>query len=269
VGEFGDVRIGLVLGAGGVRGLAHLGVLEVLEEAEISVCCIAGSSVGALIAALYADGRCPYEIFSLYRQTNVRQFLDFRPSRYALLRGSKILKAIAEVFGDRDLADFPLPVSIAATDLKSGELVIFREGPASLLLRASSALPGLLEPVFYGPYVLVDGGVVARVPAEALEKESVDLVIGVDVSPAPPVRNIRHVYDVLVRTMEISGHHLIRCKNREVDVLIQPSLSGVRSTLFVDDPKRLLEGGREAAVRALPVIRKKIQRVKALKKKKR
>lgn len=77
-----------------------------------------------------------------------------------------------------------------------------------------------------------------------MREESVDLVIGVDVSPAPPVRNIRHVYDVLVRTMEISGHHLIRCKNRDVDVLIQPNLNGVRSTLFVEDPERLLEGER-------------------------
>ncbi|MBE3550860.1 MAG: patatin-like phospholipase family protein [Brockia lithotrophica] len=259
-----DVRIGLVLGAGGVRGLAHLGVLEVLESAEIPVCCIAGSSAGALVGALYADGHSPREIFALYRRTDVKQFLDFRPSRYGLLRGTKILKALTEVFGDRDLADFPLPVFIAATDLKSGELVVFREGPAPLLLRASIALPGLLEPVFYGRYVLVDGGVVARLPAEALREESVDLVIGVDVSPAPPVRNIRHVYDVLVRTMEISGHHLIRCKNRDVDVLIQPNLNGVRSTLFVEDPERLLEGGREAALRALPVIRKKIKKIKAL-----
>lgn len=99
----------------------------------------------------------PREIFALYRRTDVKQFLDFRPSRYGLLRGTKILKALTEVFGDRDLADFPLPVFIAATDLKSGELVVFREGPAPLLLRASIALPGLLEPVFYGRYVLVDG----------------------------------------------------------------------------------------------------------------
>ncbi|MBT9282343.1 MAG: patatin-like phospholipase family protein [Hydrogenibacillus schlegelii] len=257
-------RIGLALGAGGVRGLAHLGVIETLEKADIPIDAIAGSSVGALIGVLYASGHPVERLQELSRTLEWRRFVDVSAPRYGLLKGERFKALVRDLTRGKRLEDLAIPTAVIATDLKSGEMVVFTEGPADVAVRASIAIPGIFTPVFVEDKVLVDGGLVARVPAGVLRQMGVDVVIGVDVSPAPRVAEIRHIYDVLMRSLEIAGHHLIQCRSREADILMTPDMDGYRATVWVDDPEGLIETGRRAALAHVEVIRGKIKRLESV-----
>lgn len=192
--------LGLALGGGTARGMAHVGVLKALEEAGTPPEAVAGTSFGAIIATLYALGSPALEIERTVRQTNVMelwaQALDFGLHEASLIHGRRLAAWLdRKVFFGARLEDARLPLVIAATDVETGELVLLRSGPVSEAVRASCALPGVFAPVPWEGRVLVDGGFVEPVPFRALRtlrpSHMWGVHAGLDVTSAPVLRRLR------------------------------------------------------------------------------
>ncbi|MBT9252973.1 MAG: patatin-like phospholipase family protein [Brockia lithotrophica] len=254
-------RIGLALGAGGARGLAHLGVLQVFEEAGVPVDFLSGSSMGAVVAVAYAN-RLPLDhLVRFATSVERRLFLDFTPPRWGLLKGERVGEFVRLLTHGKSLEALEIPTAVVATDLERGEPVVFRQGPADIAVRASTAIPGIFEPVFYQGRILVDGGVVERVPLAVLREMGADVVIGVDVALKPGKPRITGLYDVIYQSLEIMEDHIFRAKAHAADVLITPQV-GHFPALRLEHVAEIVEEGRRAARRKLPEIQALLARFK-------
>lgn len=178
-------KAGLALGAGAARGWAHIGVIHALEEAGVDVGCVAGASAGALVGAAFAAGRLDtLEELVLHIDIGqvLRYFSDLTFSGAGVVDGARIVETLDEVVGGICIEDFPMPFAAVATDLENAEAVVFREGRASLAVRASISFPGVFTPVEQDGHVLVDGGLVNPVPVNLLREMGADWTIAVDVN---------------------------------------------------------------------------------------
>ncbi len=180
--------VGLVLGGGGVRGLAHIGVLKALEAAHIPVSYMAGSSMGGLIAALYASGIPVAEIervaLHLSHPRQMMGLVDLKPPRRGLIEGSRLRAFLCGLLGkDTTFSDLRLPLALTAVDLNSGDLIVLDEGPLVEAVMATCSVPGLLTPVVKDGRCLVDGGILNNLPVDVARAMGAKLVIAVELSP--------------------------------------------------------------------------------------
>jgi NTE family protein len=184
-----EIRVGLALSGGGARGLAHIGAIKALERAGIPIDCLTGSSMGGVIAAAYACGLSPEELEEEAGSiSRIRQFLrlaDPGIPNAGLLRGQRLQAYFENRLGKRTFADLDRPLALVAVDLNSRQEVIMREGPISVALRATTALPGLFMPLEMEGMRLVDGGVLNNLPVDVARMMGAKVVIGVDVEPDP------------------------------------------------------------------------------------
>ena len=255
--------VGLALGGGGARGLAHVGVLKALEDAGIPVDVLAGTSMGGLIAAYYAAGRTPAEIeteaLHLGTLTHLLNLVDLGLPRRAFLSGDKIQAYLRETLGpELTFADLRRPLALTAVDLITGQEVILREGSVAEAVRATISLPGVLEPVERQGQSLVDGGVLNNVPADLARALGAEVVIAVNVSLN--VHDDRQWQKVGLpailldswRADSISAAALteIRLARARPEVLLCPPVSSEVTTLtgFTRVPEIIAAG--EAAVQA-------------------
>ncbi len=183
-----EKRVGLALGSGGARGAAHVGVLKVLEREGIKISAIAGSSIGAMVGGAYAAGvalsRIEEEWLTTSRTKLLRSFLPTFP-RTGLSSGAGLRRYLREILGDVRIEDLPIPFAAVATDLDMGEPVILRSGALVEAIRASTAIPGVFQPVRWEGRLLVDGGMVEPLPVRVCRELGAEIVIAVDTNPAP------------------------------------------------------------------------------------
>jgi NTE family protein len=184
----GDVKIGLTLASGGARGSAHAGVLKVLEAEGISVSAVTGSSIGAMVGGIYAAGVPVERIEQEWLNTNlpkvVRSFLPTFP-RAGLSSGQEMRKYLRELIGDVRVEELHIPFTAVGCDIDTGEAVILDHGLLVDVIRASASIPGIFHPVRWEGHLLVDGGLVEPLPVQLCRSFDVDIVIGVDIVPAP------------------------------------------------------------------------------------
>src|SRR5215472_16003287 len=173
--------VGLALGGGFARGFAHLGVLKVFEQCRIPISHIAGTSVGSIFGAAYASGAPLARILATSRTIRFRDTARWGVSRLGLASNHRLGDLVERVFDSQRFEDMKIPLSVVATDLASGEPVVFRQGPLVEAIRASCAYPGLFEPIQIGTRCLADGGLVAPVPTQAARQIGAALVIGISV----------------------------------------------------------------------------------------
>lgn len=248
------MKIGLALGGGGVRGIAHLGVWQRLQELGIPIHCIAGTSIGAIAGATIAAGRVE-EALAWCQMSSWKKLpgLIFdRPSTKALLSGRAVEKKLRQIIATESFSDLPIPFAAVATDLNTGEAVAMQEGDLISAVRASMAIPGVFSPVEREGHVLVDGGLVNPVPVSACRALGADVVIAVDVNPmadpaeAKPFKKL-HIMDVLLKSFGIFNYELTRRElaANKPDVLIRPAVGQVVALDF-RDVGRLVEIGRTA-----------------------
>jgi NTE family protein len=246
-------RIGLALGSGGARGLAHIGVLEVLEAHDVRVDVIAGASIGALVGGLFASGTDLPGLRRIASDTSLRSVLPlFDPSfRHGSLSGTKLQRLIEGWVGGRRIETCSIPLAVVATDLGSGETVIFREGDLTSAVRASVSVPGVFRPVHLEGRWLADGGLSLPVPAEPLREMGADVVIAVDLDwerPLPQGSEEREpgARDMAYRSIALLRRHLAAQDARHADVVVRPRFGReVRWDSFFE-PDELIECGREA-----------------------
>jgi NTE family protein len=253
-GEGARPKVGLALGGGFARGIAHIGVLRVLEEHEIPIHCIAGTSVGALIAATYASGT---PLDEMERQGQATRFSDFGRwtlSRMGMASNERLEHFLHKFTPAEFFSQMKLPLSIVATDLITGESVHFTDGEIGPALRASCAYPGLFLPVEYRGRILVDGFLTETVPAEAALDLGAEIVIGVHLEPGLLRSAPRNTIEVISRSFSIIQSAAAQHWHSDVDILIEPEVHHILWDEFVKTPQ-LVAAGETAARSAIPKIR--------------
>ncbi len=261
-------KIGLALGGGGARGLAHLGVLKALENAGIKIDAIAGVSMGAAIASAYSLGYTIDEIEKIAlkysRKRNLFQILDFNFSRQSVIKGVKVKKFFNDVYNNATFKDFKIPVYVVATNLETGEEEIFTQGLVADAVQASSAVPGIFPPVKIKKDYYIDGGVVNPTPTDVLKRKGMDIIIGVDLVIK---RNLEmknpNIVSTLLQSYEIIRTLAVKYKLNLADnknlILLKPDLRGAMDSFRFQDISRFIQAGEEAGKKALPQIIKTLQ----------
>ncbi len=224
--------IGLALGSGSARGLAHIGVLKALEDLEIEVDMISGSSAGALIGGLYCTGISPNMIKNLAIQIDKKMWTDFTMPKKGIIKGERIQEILKLITGDRNIEELDKKLIIVATDLKTGEEVVFTEGAIHTAIRASISIPGVFEPVEHNGRILVDGGVVDRVPVSVLKNMGADMVIGIDVGFSRYQSKFIHMFDIILQSIDIMAKQIMESDLTLADLIISPPLSHIESSKF-------------------------------------
>ncbi len=248
----GKKKNGLALGGGAALGACHIGVLKALEEQDIEINCISGTSVGAMIGAFYAFGMEPKKIEEIALNLKWMNISNISLSRMGLLSNEKLGRVIEKHLGKVNIEDANLELSITATDLSSGEKVVFREGNLATAVMASTCVPGIFIPVETDGQILVDGGLVENVPIDSLKEMGADKLIAVDINALRLYQKPNDIIEVLVNALDIAIKNLSEAKEEEVDLLIRPELSSYSRT--EDDPEKLrelIEKGYQAAQKVM------------------
>lgn len=242
----------MALGGGFARGFAHLGVLSVLEECRIPITAIAGTSIGSVIGAAYAGGISIGDMVALGRTVRFRDFSRRRASRLGLATNEPLGDLMRHLLPANRIEGLRLPLAVVATDIRTGDPVIFKSGDLAEAVRASCAFPGLFEPVEFDGRSLVDGGVVAPVPTQAAATMEASCVVGVSVDfyrwdCATPT----NLFQVVTRSVMAAQKNLDASWKRKAALLIEPDLAGFEWNEFarVDEAVAI---GAEAARRAMP-----------------
>ena len=250
-------RIGLALGGGAARGFAHIGVIQVLEEAGIKPDLVVGTSAGSLVASLYAAGRPGAELARVALAMDESAITDWSFPGRGLIRGEALARYVRKQTGGRAIEQLPLPLGIVATDLDSGAAMLFQRGDVGMAVRASSAVPAVFQPVRIGNREYVDGGLVSPVPVRFARQMGAELVIAVDISSPPDGNATSDPFKMLLQTFAIMGRSINQFELKDADVVWRPRLNGVSSADFTAR-KRAIDAGREAALAGLPALRQRL-----------
>jgi len=254
-------RIGLALGGGAARGFAHIGVIQVLEEAGIKPDLVAGTSAGSLVAALHASGRNGSQLQRMAETMDEATFTDWTLPLFSrgMLRGDALARYVQQQVGGRRIEDLFMPLGILATDLQSGQGVLFERGDVATAVRASSAVPALFQPVRISGRDYVDGGLVAPVPVRQARQMGAELVIAVDISQQPEANAPGDVFQILLQTFSIMSKSINTLELRGADlVVVRPALNGVSGADFAAR-HRAIQAGRAAMLQTLPQLRLAIE----------
>lgn len=249
-----NTRIGLALGGGAAKGIAHIGVLKALEEDQIKIHCISGTSAGALIASYYAFGRPAESILSICSALNLSKILNFTFERGGLFSTDAIRAMVLRDLGDVRIEDADIPLAICATDIETGEQLIFRRGNLADAVCASMAVPGLFVPVEIDGRTLVDGGLVENVPISPLEKMGAGITVAVDLSHVSRYPKVENTFDVITNAINIGIDFNTRKQLKKADIPLMLDLSGYSLTNNADRIEELFLEGYNP-------MKKKIRRV--------
>ncbi len=261
------LKIGLALGAGGARGLAHIGVLKVLEKEGLIPDYVAGSSMGSLIGAYYCLGfdleELEKEVKTFSRARAVSRLMDLNNPRKSLIKGKKVERYIDNLLKGSTFKDLERPFRVVATDLGSGEEVILEKGSLTKSLMASISVPGIFPPVRRYNKNLVDGGVANFTPVDVVADMGADFIIGVDLI----IRRRHQPRSPGMFSSLIQSYEIIRKKGSKVKVkdgtkdtvLIKPEIKGAIDSFRFSDINRFIMEGERAAKRNLPVMRRKLR----------
>ena len=250
------LHLGLALGGGAARGFAHVGVIQVLEEAGIQPHLVVGTSAGSLVAALYASGKSSTQLRRVAETMEEAEITDWMMPilNRGALRGEALARYVNTQVGNRLIEQMKMPLGIVATDLHNGEPMLFRRGNTGAAVRASSAVPAVFQPVKIGSREYVDGGLVSPVPVRQAREMGANVVIAVDISTDPEGSPASDTFQILMQTFNIMGKSLNTVLLKDADIVIKPSLSGVKSADFAARRKSI-EAGREAMLKALPRLK--------------
>ncbi len=278
------VELGLALGGGGMKGWAHVGVIEVLEQYGLRPDRIAGCSAGAIMGAAYAYGMPVEEMLRIMREQDASGFFTLRLDGRSLLNWEGFRRSLVEVYGDTRIEDLEIPFAAVCTDLETGKEVVLEEGPLVDAILASSAVPGIFPPVKYGDRFLVDGGLLNNVPVSVLARQGAAYIIACKLhrhqSEGGALERSRHfkreestaersqlmervlgrfwrgtrdlptAFAVMNRSIDILMAQLenYRLGMHAPDLLINPRLEDIGSLSFAEDREEIYLRGKEAAL---------------------
>ncbi|CAM5787872.1 MULTISPECIES: patatin-like phospholipase family protein [Brevibacillus] len=250
-------KIGLALGSGGARGFAHIGVLKVFEAHGIKIDMLAGSSMGSLIAAVYANGIEPHMMEKLALNLKRKHWLDLTVPSLGFVTGEKIKQLIRLLTHGKRIEELQRELAIVATDIETGERVVFQEGPVDQAVRASISIPGIFVPERVDGRLLVDGGVIDRVPITVIRDMGADLVIAVDVALFDTPMKVTTIFDVIAQTIDVMEREILRHRILSADLVIRPDV-GHYSSIAYTGIEEIIALGEQAALEYVDKIQEMI-----------
>ncbi|CAG9619827.1 patatin-like phospholipase family protein [Sutcliffiella rhizosphaerae] len=253
-----EPKIGVALGSGGARGFAHLGALKVLREENIPVDLIAGSSMGALVGSFYAMGHDMERLYKIATAFKRKYYLDFTVPKMGFVNGNRVKELIRMFTQNKNIEDLDIPLSIVTTDLEKAEKVILTHGPISEAVRASISIPGIFVPEKLNGRLLVDGGVVDRVPVSVARDMGADIIIAIDVSQVKTNEPVDSIFDVILQTIDIMQNELVKKSELEADIMIRPPVAHYSSRAFTNI-EEIIRIGENATRLQIPLIRKSLR----------
>lgn len=263
-------KIGIALGSGGAKGLAHIGVLKTLEKHQIPIDYIAGSSIGAVIGSMYAkykDTKMLEEMVTGFNRRQGFELFDFA-ARGGLFKGIKAEQFIANILGDATFENLQIPFAAVATDINTAESLMISKGNIVKAVRASASVPAFYQPIFYKERLLADGGLSNPIPIDVTLAMGADITIGVNLDSFYPEKLLKEMpalSKVPVHSINILRHNLAKQSVKTADVIISPRDMlhvGFLGWNFIFDnkkSKKIIKEGEEAAEEAIPQIRQAIK----------
>jgi len=255
-------KVALVLGGGAARGFAHIGVIRALEQEKIPIDMVVGTSVGSLIGAIYASDANSFELewtaFMLEKDNIFDYGIMTAFTGMGAAKGDKLEEFVKSKIAVANIENLKIPYAAVATDLNRGTRVVLDKGPVGRAVRASSAIPGVFNPVEHQGKLLVDGGVIDNIPVAVARERGADIVIAVDISENVINFNISNLLDVMLQSITIMGAENARNRKKDADVLIAPSVGNVGMLDFTQK-KRCMQAGIEATQKVMPEIKAKIE----------
>lgn len=249
-------KLGLAFGDGFARGMAHIGVLKVLEEEKIPVDLVAGTSAGAILGAVYCSGLSAREMEEMATTACFRDFVRMTLSRYGIYASDRMANFCERVLKIRNFEDLKIPLAVNATDVRTGDPVVFTKGPVADPMRASCAYPGMFPPVEIDGRSLVDGMLAYSVPTTPLREMGAEFVIGVHLSADGPRRRApRHLFEVIAQCFSIADAKMCDLWKKDADLVVQPDIKGFSFDCF-NRAKELIANGEKATRAALPQLRR-------------
>jgi len=248
-------RVGYALGGGAVRGAAHVGFLSVFRDAGIEPHCIAGTSAGAIVGALYAAGLSIEKMSALITNTGRQDLASIAWRRgLSVLDATPLSQWIEQAIGDIEFDDLLIPLAAIACNIVDGHEVVLREGPVVRAAVASAAIPGLFRPVAQGEMLLVDGGLVNNLPVSVARQMGAEIVVAVDLSPRMR-RGHRpeNLLDVVSASVNIAGSNTQVTARKDADYLVQPDIERFSMWDFAKVPL-IEQAGREAALQVVDQV---------------
>ena len=216
-------KFGLALGGGAARGFAHVGVIQVLEEAGLKPDLVVGTSAGSLVAAFYASGKNGAQLQQLSETMEEATITDWTVPLLGrgMMRGDALARYVNSKTGNLLIEDLKMPLGIVATDLRTGAGVLFQRGDLGTAVRASSAVPSVFEPVRIGNREFVDGGLVSPVPVRYAKQMGAEFILAVDISSPPESGKTGDMFQILMQTFTIMGKSINGFELREADLVVR------------------------------------------------
>lgn len=256
------IKIALVLGGGAARGFAHIGVIKALEAQGIVPDIVVGTSAGSLVGALYAAGNNGFALHKLALEMDEAAISDWSVPFFAkasgVMKGEALQSYVNRTVNNLPLEKMKITFGAVATDLHSGLPVLFQRGNTGLAVRASSAVPGIFQPVIIGQHTYVDGGLVAPVPVSFAREMGAEFVIAVNISAQPDVQAADSSLEVLLQTFAIMGHSINRYELKGANIVIQPNLGAMKGSDFNGRNLAVL-AGEQATSSMMPEIKRKLE----------
>lgn len=243
--------IALVLGSGGSRGYAHIGAIEVLEQAGIQPDFIVGTSAGSLVGALYAQGKSASELREIALQMKASDVRDIRLDKKGFFDGQKIEDYVNRLLDDTPLQELKTPMYVVATQLKHGQKVVFNYGNTGQAVRASVSIPSMFIPTDIAGLEYVDGGLVSPVPVNVARNLGADLIIAVDILAQPEHTETHHVWGLFNQNINIMQQRLAQQELQYADIVIQPDIREKAHIFDVSSREKIMQAGYIAAQQQL------------------
>ena len=256
------VRIGLALGGGAARGFAHIGVIKALEAHGIVPDIVVGTSAGSVVGALYAAGNNAAALQKLAYDMDEAAISDWAlplfGSKSGVLKGEALQSYVNKAVKNRPIEKLKLPFGAVASDLKNGQPILFTRGNTGMAVRASSAVPGVFQPVTIGSRTYVDGGLVAPVPVRFAKEMGAEFIIAVNISTQTDAQAAVSSLEVIMQTFSIMGQRINQYELRDADVVIQPALGNMAGNDF-SSRSRAMSAGEKATLAAMAQIKQKLK----------
>jgi len=250
-------KVALALGGGAARGFANIGVLKVLEREHIPVDLIIGSSMGALVGAVYSLGRPVQWLQDEAEKFTWRQVTDMAFPRVAVTKGEKLAKIVKKLTEDKQFPDCRIQTAITATDIRTGQELIYTSGNLQEVITASCSWPGFFPPIRMDGRLLADGGLRHSVPVKWARELGATFVIAVRVGFEPQNIAANNIFQLMVQSIQIMGEELDKHQSMQADVIVEPKLAGVTQLDF-HKAHEIIEGGEKAAEKVIDIIKRKL-----------
>lgn len=247
-------KVALVLGSGGARGYAHIGVIEVLEKNGIRPDLIVGTSAGSIVGVIYASGKTPAELRDIALSLKVADVREFSVGMKGFFDGKKVEEYINRQVNNTPLEKLKIPMFVVATELKQGRKTVFNYGNTGQAVRASTAIPSMFIPTKIKEVEYVDGGLVSPVPVEVAKELGADIIIAVDILAKPIYTETSNVWGLFNQNINIMQGRLAAEELKDADVVIQPEIKEKAHVFDVNGREMAMDAGAEAAKMKITAI---------------